>query len=35
MEIDKMKLVYFSPAGTTKKVIENIASGINFNKRQG
>lgn len=29
MEIKKVKLVYFSPTGTTKIILENIAKGIN------
>lgn len=29
MDIQKLKLVYFSPTGTTKKVIQSIANGIN------
>ena len=29
MEINKVKLIYFSPTGTTRKVVENIAKGIN------
>ncbi|MEW6184976.1 MAG: flavodoxin domain-containing protein, partial [Thermodesulfobacteriota bacterium] len=28
MEIKKVKLVYFSPTGTTRKVLESIAKGI-------
>jgi ferredoxin len=28
MEIDSLKLVYFSPTGTTGKIVENIAAGI-------
>jgi ferredoxin len=28
MELEKVKLVYFSPTGTTRTVLENIASGI-------
>jgi ferredoxin len=28
MEIKKIKLVYFSPTGTTRKVVESIAQGI-------
>ncbi len=31
MEIESLKLVYFSPTGTTKKIIESIAQGINHN----
>ena len=29
MEVKKVKLIYFSPTGTTKKVLESIAQGIN------
>lgn len=29
MKIESLKLVYFSPTGTTKKIIERIARGIN------
>jgi ferredoxin len=29
MEIKKVKLIYFSPTGTTQKILENIAKGIN------
>ena len=29
MEIESLKLVYFSPTGTTKTVIQAIANGIN------
>jgi ferredoxin len=29
MKIESLKLVYFSPTGTTKKIIEGIARGIN------
>ncbi|MGV8074982.1 MAG: 4Fe-4S binding protein [Syntrophobacteraceae bacterium] len=29
MEIESLKLVYFSPTGTTKKIIEGIVRGIN------
>jgi ferredoxin len=29
MEINKVKLIYFSPTGTTQKVLESIAKGIN------
>lgn len=29
MKIESLKLVYFSPTGTTKKIIESIAQGIN------
>lgn len=29
MDIQALKLVYFSPTGTTKKIIEKIAQGIN------
>lgn len=29
MKIQSLKLVYFSPTGTTKTVIEGIARGIN------
>lgn len=29
MKIESVKLVYFSPTGTTKKIIERIAQGIN------
>ena len=28
MEIKKVKLIYFSPTGTTQKVLEGIAKGI-------
>ena len=28
MEIKRVKLVYFSPTGTTRKVLEGIAKGI-------
>ncbi|KAB2889565.1 MAG: 4Fe-4S dicluster domain-containing protein [Desulfobulbaceae bacterium] len=28
MEINKVKLIYFSPTGTTRKVLENVAKGI-------
>ena len=28
MEIEKVRLVYFSPTGTTKTVLENMAAGI-------
>jgi ferredoxin len=28
MEVKQVKLIYFSPTGTTKKVLENIAKGI-------
>ena len=28
MEIKRVKLVYFSPTGTTHKVLESIAEGI-------
>jgi ferredoxin len=31
MFINKIKLVCFSPTGTSKRVIQNIANGINFN----
>lgn len=31
MKIESLKLVYFSPTGTTKKIIEEIARGINHN----
>lgn len=30
MDIQQVKLVYFSPTGTTKKVLESIARGIDF-----
>ena len=29
MKIESVKLVYFSPTGTTKTVIQGIANGIN------
>jgi len=29
MKIESLKLVYFSPTGTTKKILERIAQGIN------
>ncbi len=29
MKIEKIKLVWFSPTGTTKKVLEGIAAGFN------
>jgi flavodoxin len=29
MKIQSMKLVYFSPTGTTKAIIQSIARGIN------
>ena len=29
MKIKSLKLVYFSPTGTTKKVVQGIAQGIN------
>lgn len=29
MNIESLKLVYFSPTGTTKKIVERIAQGIN------
>jgi ferredoxin len=29
MEVKKVKLIYFSPTGTTKKILESIAKGIN------
>lgn len=29
MEIKKVKLIYFSPTGTTKKILESIAKGVN------
>jgi len=32
MEIQSLKLVYFSPTGTTKTIIEGIARGINHNR---
>lgn len=28
MDIQKVKLVYFSPTGTSRKVMESIAKGI-------
>ena len=28
MEIKQVKLIYFSPTGTTQKVLESIAKGI-------
>ena len=28
MEIRKVKLVYFSPTGTTRKILENVAGGV-------
>lgn len=28
MEINKVKLIYFSPTGTTQKILENIAEGM-------
>ena len=29
MEVESAKLVYFSPTGTTKAVVQGIANGIN------
>lgn len=29
MEVKKVKLIYFSPTGTTEKILESIAKGIN------
>jgi ferredoxin len=34
MKIQSLKLVYFSPTGTTKKVIQSIARGINHDKSE-
>ena len=31
MEIKQVKLIYFSPTGTTHKVLESIAKGIGSN----
>ncbi|NIP42474.1 MAG: ferredoxin, partial [Aliifodinibius sp.] len=31
MKIQALKLVYFSPTGTTKSVVQAIANGINQN----
>ena len=28
MEVKQVKLIYFSPTGTTQKVLESIAKGI-------
>lgn len=28
MEVKQVKLIYFSPTGTTQKVLENIAKGM-------
>jgi flavodoxin len=28
LEIKKIKLVYFSPTGTTRKIVESIAQGL-------
>ena len=28
MKIDKVKLIYFSPTGTTRKILEYIAEGV-------
>jgi ferredoxin len=30
MEVNQVKLIYFSPTGTTQKVLESIAKGINI-----
>ena len=30
MEIKQVKLIYFSPTGTTQKILESIAKGINI-----
>lgn len=30
MEVKKVKLIYFSPTGTTKKILESIAKGLNI-----
>ena len=30
MEVRQVKLVYFSPTGTTQKVLESVAKGIGF-----
>ncbi len=30
MEVKKVKLIYFSPTGTTRKILESIAQGINI-----
>ena len=29
MDIQTLRLVYFSPTGTTKKIVQSIAKGIN------
>ena len=34
MKIQLMKLVYFSPTGTTKAVVQGIARGINLKNRE-
>ena len=34
MKIESLKLVYFSPTGTTKKIIERIAQGINHSSTE-
>ena len=35
MKSQKIKLVYFSPTGTTKKVLDGIAKGINAEVSSG
>jgi ferredoxin len=32
MKVDSVKLVYFSPTGTTKRIVEGVACGINHGK---
>jgi ferredoxin len=34
MRIESLKLVYFSPTGTTKKIIEEISKGINYSSTE-
>ena len=34
MPIKKLKMLYFSPTGTTKKIIETIASSIQYEKQE-
>jgi ferredoxin len=34
MKIESLKLIYFSPTGTTKKIIEKVAQGINHSTEE-
>ena len=34
MNIDSVKLVYFSPTGTTRAIVESVAEGINVGKTE-